>query len=86
MAVLNKQSLPLASSEKSAKFTTSKWGTTGTYKRTPETVTENTNERCIFSGTCWDLIAETAPVGIGALSLVKKGPGKIRRKKSWKHL
>ena len=33
----------------------------------------------------WGLIAETVPVGIGALGL-GLGPGKIRRKRSWKHL
>ena len=50
VAALNKQSPPHTPTEKSAKFTTSTGGQV--FKRTPENVTENENERCII---LWDM-------------------------------
>ena len=50
VAALNKQTPPHTPTEKSAKFTTSTGGQV--FKRTPENVTENENERCII---LWDM-------------------------------
>ena len=48
VAALNKQTPPLTPTRISAKFTTSTGGKV--VKRTPETVTENENERCTILG------------------------------------